>query len=211
VSAAERQAAGRESPGAALPGPVVVGVTGASGAVYAQRLVRWLLERDFEVHLTVSAAGRVVVKEELGPAAGDDPWGQANRDRLKLYHEKDYYAPFCSGSFRFRGMAVIPASMGTVGAIASGAGTNIIHRGADVALKEKIPLVVVPRETPFSTIHLENLLALARAGAVILPPSPAFYQRPRTLEDQVDFVVSRVLDALAIENQLFRRWSEERP
>jgi 4-hydroxy-3-polyprenylbenzoate decarboxylase len=155
------------------------------------------------VHLSVSRAGRLVIKEELGD---EDPWGSANRDLLRTYGEKDFNAPFCSGSFRFLGMAVIPASMGTVGAIASGVSANNIHRGADVALKERIPLVVVPRETPFSAIHLENLLALARAGAVILPPSPAFYQHPRTIEDQVDFVVSRVLDSLGIENDLFRRW-----
>jgi 4-hydroxy-3-polyprenylbenzoate decarboxylase len=183
----------------------VVGVTGASGVVYARRLVRFLLERGTEVHLTVSRAGRLVIKEELGE---EDPWGGAGRDLLRTYAEKDFGAPFCSGSFRFRGMTVIPASMGTVGAIASGVSANNIHRGADVALKERIPLVLVPRETPFSTIHLENLLRLARAGAVILPPSPAFYQHPQTIDDQVDFVVSRVLDALGIENDLFRRWGE---
>jgi 4-hydroxy-3-polyprenylbenzoate decarboxylase len=186
--------------------PVVVGVTGASGAVYAQRFVRFLLASGFEVLLSVSAAGRLVIKEEIGADGGEDPWGDVGRERLRVFHEKDYYAPFCSGSFRFRAMVVIPASMGTVGAIASGAGTNNIHRGADVALKERLPLVLVPRETPFSTIHLENLLTLSRAGAVILPPSPAFYQHPRTIDDQVDFVVSRVLDALAIDNELFKRW-----
>jgi 4-hydroxy-3-polyprenylbenzoate decarboxylase len=186
-------------------GSVVVGVTGASGAVYAQRLVRFLLEQGIQVHLTMSRAGRLVMKEELGE---DDPWGTARRELLLIHGEKDFGAPFCSGSFRFRGMAVIPASMGTVGSIANGISANNIHRGADVALKERIPLVVVPRETPFSTIHLENLLQLARAGAIILPPSPAFYQRPRTIEDQVDFVVSRVLDALGIENDLFRRWGK---
>ena len=105
-------------------------------------------------------------------------------------------------------MAVVPASMGTIGAIAGGVSVNNIHRGADVALKEKIPLVVVPRETPFSVIHLENLLSLARAGAIVLPPSPAFYQHPRTLEEQIDFVVSRILDAFWIENQLYKRWRQ---
>ena len=186
---------------------IVVGVTGASGAVYAQRLVRFLLENDFDLLLTISKAGRLVIQEELPlEGAQEDPWVSTRRDRLLIYPEKDFNAPFCSGSFRFRGMVVIPASIGTVGFIANGVCANIIHRGAEVALKERLPLVVVPRETPLSVVHLENLLRLARAGAVVLPPTPAFYQKPRTIEDQVDFVVSRVLDALSIPNQLYRRW-----
>lgn len=187
---------------------IVIGVTGASGACYAQRLVQFLLTNGFEVLLAVSGAGRLVIAEELEPMEAGDPWGDTGRDRLRIFPEKDFGAPFCSGSYRFRGMVVIPASMGTVGAIAGGVTANNIHRGADVALKERRPLVLVPRETPLSAIHLENLLKLARAGAVILPPSPAFYQHPRTLDDQVDFVVSRVLDALGIDNQLFERWKE---
>jgi len=185
--------------------PIVIGVTGASGAVYAQRLVRFLLATGREVHLAVSAAGRVVLKEELG-ADGRDPWGDVNRHLLHVHSERDFGAPYCSGSFAFESMAIIPASMGTIGAIASGVCLNGIHRAADVTLKERRKLVVVPRETPLSSIHLENLLTLSRAGAIILPPSPAFYQQPRTLEDVVDFVVSRVLDALGVENTLFERW-----
>jgi len=191
-----------------VKGPVVIGVTGASGVVYAKRLVHWLLEEGIEVLLTVSKAGRLVIREELG---SEDPWGEVRRDLLHVYPEQDWNAPFCSGSFRFRGMAVIPATMGTIGAMASGVCVNNIHRGADVALKEKVPLVVVPRETPLNAIHLENLLRLARAGAVVLPPSPAFYQGPRTIEDQVEFIVSRVLDAMGIENRLFQRWGEAAP
>jgi 4-hydroxy-3-polyprenylbenzoate decarboxylase len=190
-------------------GPVVVGVTGASGAVYAQRLVQHLLAEGREVMLVVSGPGRLVIREELELEAGKDPWGGENRHLLRTYAEKDFNAPFCSGSFAFAGMVVVPASMGTVGAIAGGVSLNSIHRGADVALKEGRPLIVVPREMPLSAIHLENLLRLARAGAVILPPAPAFYQHPRTLEDLVDFVVSRILDALGIENELFRRWGAE--
>jgi 4-hydroxy-3-polyprenylbenzoate decarboxylase len=105
-------------------------------------------------------------------------------------------------------MVVVPASMGTVGSIASGVSINVIHRGADVCLKERRRLVIVPRETPLSTLHLENLLRLSKAGAVILPPSPAFYQQPETLEDSVDFIVSRILDALDLDNQLINRWGE---
>lgn len=187
---------------------VVVGVTGASGAVYAQRLIQFLLASGYEAHVVVSKAGRLVLAEELPTAEETDPWGAASRERLLTYPEKDFNAPFCSGTFRLRGMVVVPASMGTVGAIANGVTINNIHRGADVALKEGRKLVVVPRETPLSVIHLENLLKLARAGAVVLPPAPAFYQKPRTIEDQVDFVVSRILDALGVENELFRRWGE---
>jgi 4-hydroxy-3-polyprenylbenzoate decarboxylase len=190
------------------PGAIVVGVTGASGAVYAQRLVRWLLAAGHEVLLSVSKAGRLVIDEELDLAGEDDAWGRDHRERLRIFPEKDFGAPFCSGSFRFRAMVVIPASMGTVGAIAGGVGINNIHRGADVALKERLPLILVPRETPLSAIHLENLLKLARAGAVILPPVPAFYQQPRTIDDQIDFIVSRVLDAMGIPNELYRRWQE---
>ena len=188
--------------------PVIVGVTGASGIVYAQKLVQHLLKSERRVLLAMSSAARLVIKQELPVEAGEDPWGDVNRDLLELVAEKDFNAPFCSGTFRFQGMVVVPASMGTVGAIASGVSINVIHRGADVCLKERRKLVVVPRETPFSTIHLENLLKLSQAGAVILPPSPAFYQHPKTLEDSVDFIVSRILDALELDNQLIDRWGE---
>ena len=187
---------------------VIVGVTGASGAVYAQRLVRCLLESAQPVFLVVSAAARLVIREELPTEPGSDPWGNVNREILTLVPEKDFLAPFCSGTFRFRGMAVVPASMGSVGSIAGGISLNVIHRGADVTLKERRPLVIVPRESPLSVIHLENLLTLARAGATIVPPAPAFYQHPESIDDCVDFVVSRVLDALGLDNELIRRWGE---
>lgn len=186
----------------------VVGVTGASGAVYAQRLVRLLLQAGHDVLLVISGPGRLVLDQELDLSPGEDPWGSENRERLHLYPEKDWNAPFASGSFRCRGMAVIPASMGTIGAIANGVTTNVIHRGADVALKERLPLVLVPREAPLSVLHLENLTRLARAGAIVIPPAPAFYQRPRTIGDLIDFTVSRVLDALGVPNSLYRRWHE---
>ena len=191
------------------PDPIVVGVTGASGVVYAQRLVQFLLDAGEEVFLTISSAGRMVLGQELPTERGTDPWGDKHRDRLTIFPERDFFAPFCSGTFRFRGMVIVPASMGTVGAVANGICLNNIHRGADVALKERRRLVIVPRETPFTQIHLENLLSLARAGAIVLPPSPAFYQQPESLDDVVDFVVSRILDALDIDNRLFPRWREE--
>ena len=188
--------------------PVIVGVTGASGIIYAQKLVQHLLASEREVLLAMSSAARLVIKEELPARKDGDPWGDVNRHLLELIAEKDFTAPFCSGTFRFQGMVIVPASMGTVGSIASGVSINVIHRGADVCLKERRRLVIVPRETPLSSIHLENLLKLARAGAIILPPSPAFYQHPKTLEDSVDFIVSRILDALELDNQLIDRWGE---
>jgi 4-hydroxy-3-polyprenylbenzoate decarboxylase len=188
--------------------PVIVGVTGASGIVYAQKLVHCLLKSERRVLLALSSAARLVIKTELPSDSGGDPWGEVNRHLLEIIPEKDFTAPFCSGTFRFQGMVVVPASMGTVGSIASGVSINVIHRGADVCLKERRRLVIVPRETPFSTIHLENLLRLSKAGAIILPPSPAFYQLPETLEDSVDFIVSRILDALDLDNQLIDRWGE---
>ena len=188
--------------------PVIVGVTGASGIIYAQKLVQHLLASKREVLLAMSSAARLVIKEELPAQKEGDPWGDVNRHLLEIIPEKDFTAPFCSGTFRFQGMVVVPASMGTVGSIAAGVSINVIHRGADVCLKERRRLVVVPRETPLSSIHLENLLKLSRAGAIILPPSPAFYQHPESLEDSVDFIVSRILDALDLDNQLIDRWGE---
>ena len=190
-------------------GPVVVGVTGASGVVYARRLVEVLLERGQEVFLVASSSGRRLVREELPGSADAETVFRFAARAPRVFSEKDFGAPFCSGSYRFRGMAIVPASMGTIGAIASGVSLHSIHRGADVALKERRPLVVVPRETPLSAIHLENLLTLARAGAVVLPPCPAFYQGPSTIADQVDFVVSRILDHLGIDNRLYPRWRED--
>ncbi|MGH9360325.1 MAG: UbiX family flavin prenyltransferase [Thermoanaerobaculia bacterium] len=191
-------------------GPVVVAVTGASGAIHAHRLVEVLLEAGHEVFLVASATGRRIIREELPALAHPETvFRFAGPRSPRVFSERDFGAPFASGSFRFRGMAVVPASMGTVGAIASGVSLNSIHRGADVALKERRPLVLVPRETPLSAVHLENLLKLARAGAVVLPACPAFYQRPASVAEQVDFVVSRVLDHLGIENRLYRRWKEE--
>jgi 4-hydroxy-3-polyprenylbenzoate decarboxylase len=189
---------------------VVVGVTGASGSIYAFRLVSELLARGLEVHLVASSAGRQVIRAELPEHAGsaETIFTGLPAGDLRVHGEKDFFAPYCSGSFRFRAMVVVPASMGSVAAIAGGYVANGIHRAADVALKERIPLIVVPRETPLSTVHLRNLLALSEAGAVILPPVPAFYTRPRTIEDQINFVIARVLDRLGIENSLSPRWRE---
>ena len=193
------------------PNRIVIGITGASGSIYAHRLVKQLLETKAEIHMVASSAGRQVIQQEIPQLAGSSEQIFAdlpNSDSLHTYNEKDFFAPYCSGSFRFRAMVIVPASMGTIGAIASGYVYNGIHRAADVTLKEKRSLIVVPRETPLSTIHLKNLSVLAEAGAVILPPMPAFYNHPKTLDDHIDFVVCRILDQLGVDNSLSPRWKE---
>jgi len=193
------------------PGPVVVGVTGASGVVHARRLVQVLLDGGHEVLLVASAAARRVIADEARDLADPDTVFRFEGPRKpRVFSEMDIGAPYCSGSFRFRAMAIVPASMRTIGAIAAGSGSSGIHRGADVALKERRPLIVVPREAPFSTIHLENLLAIARAGGVVLPACPAFYHGPRSIDDQVDFTVDRILDTMGIDGGLRPRWGEGR-
>jgi 4-hydroxy-3-polyprenylbenzoate decarboxylase len=190
-------------------GPIVVGVTGASGAIYALRLVEALLSAGVEVLLCASETAHKIIATEL-PGAHDAAsvfrFGAGAQPRV--FSEHDLGAPFCSGSFRFAGMAIVPASMGTIGAIASGAGRNCIHRGAEVALKERRRLVVVPREAPLSPIHLENMLTLARAGAIVLPACPAFYGRAESVADLVDSVVARALDHLGVEHEIGTRWGE---
>ena len=193
------------------PNRIVIGITGASGSIYAHRLVKQLLETKAEIHMVASSAGRQVIQQEIPQLAGSSEQIFAdlpNSGSLHTYNEKDFFAPYCSGSFRFRAMVIVPASMGTIGAIASGYVYNGIHRAADVTLKEKRSLIVVPRETPLSTIHLKNLSVLAEAGAVILPPMPAFYNHPKTLDDHIDFVVCRILDQLGVDNSLSPRWKE---
>jgi 4-hydroxy-3-polyprenylbenzoate decarboxylase len=179
---------------------IVVGVTGASGAPYARRLIAVLRSRD-DVELGVCAsrnASDVWTLEcggDLREAAGGTVWGPT-----------EYRAPFASGSAGWHAMVVVPCSMGTVARIAHGISDTLLTRAADVMLKERRPLIVVPRETPLGLVHLENLAALARAGAVVLPAMPSFYGRASTVEDLVDSVVGRVLDHLGISHDLLRRW-----
>lgn len=185
-----------------------VGITGASGAVLAERLVRHLLDAGHRVHLTASRTGKQVVHEELAlPPGSTGILPGLAHDRLTEWAERDYRAPFASGSAAIDGMAVIPCSLATIGAIANGTSDNLLRRGAEVMLKERRPLVLVPREAPLSVIHLRNLLAVAEAGAIVIPPVLTFYQRPgKGVDDQIDFVVSRVLDHLGVDNELFPRW-----
>lgn len=200
----------------------VVGVTGGSGAPYARRLLQVLLEAGHEVKLVVTESGERVLAIELGlrleGTLGEraEQWRSllgrpASDPALELFHPRDMAAPISSGSFPTSGMIVIPCSMGTLARIAAGASTTLVERAADVTMKERRPLVLVPRETPLNAIHLENMLRLRRAGVDILPAAPGFYHQPRTIDDLVDFIVARVLDRLGIEHQLLQRWTGDRP
>lgn len=206
----------------------VVAITGASGAVYGLRLVRELLNRGDDVELVISPSGFLLLKEELGiECEGKDPssavrsylgktsagerakkGGAKAPGALKYHASDDLTASIASGSSMRRAMVVCPCSMGTLARIASGISGNLIERAADCVLKERGTLVLVPRETPLSPIHLENMLKLSRMGAVILPAMPAFYTHPETIDDMVDFVVGKTLDVLGVENSLYKRWKK---
>jgi len=194
---------------------LTVGITGASGAIYGVRLVQELLRGGHKVHLMVTEAGWQVFRDELD-------WDTAEREQLlkeKLQQDfpgelhywglRDFSCPAASGSHRGDGMIVIPCSMGTLSGIAHGASGNLLERAADVMLKEGRKLVLVPRETPLNAIHLENMLALSRVGAKILPAMPGYYHKPNTMDDLINFVVGKALDALDIPHGLFRRWGEK--
>jgi len=188
--------------------PVVVGISGSSGAVLAARAVEVLAALGVPMHLTYTPACRQVWPDELGRPLNDDLAEWKRRFRVRVFNPDDFRAPMSSGSFHTAGMIVIPCSMRTVSAIAVGASSNLLERAADVTLKEGRPLVLVPRETPLSAIHLENLLKLARLGVRIVPPHPPFYLRPRTTEELVDLMVRRALVSLGIEEALAadQRW-----
>jgi len=184
---------------------VIVAITGASGAPYA-RLLMYTLASKVDIHLVASEAGRTVYELEIGkPLQEDLPSG------IAVYREHDFAAPFASGSFLSAGMVVVPCSMGTLGAIANGISRNLIHRAADVCLKEGRRLVLVPRETPLNAIHLENMLRLSRAGAVMLPAMPGFYHRPRVVDDLVRFVGARIREQLHLPQTLVPPWAPDRP
>ena len=193
---------------------VFLGITGASGAPYAARLLSALTASGCEVGLCISPAGYQVLATELyrkPDLSRDEILARFldGVDGAAVYAEKDYGAPYASGSARVDGYVICPCSMATAGTIAAGAMANLVHRAASVALKEGRKLVLVPRETPLSDIHLENLLRLRRAGATILFAAPGFYHGPRTVDDLVNFLVARCLDQLGIENELMKRWGQE--
>jgi 4-hydroxy-3-polyprenylbenzoate decarboxylase len=196
--------------------PLIVAITGASGVIYGSRLLEVLIESDREVHLIISPSGEAVVQQELGrriDLESFDPKtflsasaiGKAE-GRLHYHHYQNFMAPPASGSFLTGGMIVCPCSGSTLSGIAHGASNNLIQRAADVHLKERRKLILVPRETPLSLIHLDNMRRAAEAGAIILPAMPGWYHGAKTIQDLVDFIVARILDQLGIEHELMRRW-----
>jgi 4-hydroxy-3-polyprenylbenzoate decarboxylase len=193
---------------------VFLGITGASGAPYAGRILRGLVAADCEVGICASEAGVEVIATELyaDPALPRDEvlarFTEGVGEAVTVYDPRDYSAPYASGSARVDGYVVCPCSMATAGTIAGGGEANLVHRAAGVALKEGRRLVLVPRETPLSTIHLENLLRLRQAGAVILFAAPGFYHRPESIDDLVDFVAGRCLAQLGLDSSLVKAWGE---
>jgi len=190
--------------------PIVVAITGASGAPYAVRLLDALLAADRPVQLIVSKHGFRLLSTEMDLGAVDalrTRAGAENWDRLvTVFDDADRGAAPASGSARNAGMVICPCSMGTLSAIAAGSSRSLVERAADVALKERRRLVLVPRETPLSAIHLENMLRVTRAGAIVMPAAPGFYHKPKRIDDLVDFIVARVLDHLDVPNTLVPRW-----
>ena len=183
---------------------VVVGISGGSGAIYGVALLKILREFNIETHLVVSTMGEYVTNHECG----------VNLEDLKClatyFHDnKNLAAPIASGSFKTDAMVIVPCSMKTVSAVANGMSDNLLTRAADVIIKENRKLIVVPRETPLSQIHLENMLKLSKIGVTIMPPSPAFYHHPQDVEDMVSGIVARILDQLGIEHDLIKRWDGE--
>lgn len=196
---------------------ILVALTGASGSMYGLRLVEQLCLSGFEVTFTASCSGSMVCSEETGlDLSGDMEKAQQRlyahlevESGIRMVHPDDLFCPAASGSSAPDAMVVCPCSMGTLARIAAGISGNLIERSADVMLKERRPLLLVPRETPLSDIHLENMLKLSRAGARIIPAMPAFYSRPESVLDLVDFMVGKVLDQLGVANDLYRRWGAE--
>lgn len=193
------------------PAPLVVAITGASGAPYALKLLEALLQAKRSIWLIVSEHGWRLLSTEAGVADLDTLrariGGSAWEQLVTVFEDGDRGASPASGSARSSGMVVCPCSMGTLSAISAGSSRSLVERAADVALKERRKLVLVPRETPLSAIHLQNMLRVTRAGAVVLPAAPGFYNRPSSVDDLVAFVVARVLDQLGVEHDLARRWS----
>lgn len=196
---------------------VTLAMTGASGAQYGLRLLQCLLAADCRVYLLLSGAAEVVIRTETNlelPETLDEQQQMlsqtfgADDEQLQLFSREDWFSPVASGSSSPSSMVICPASGGCLSAVAHGASNNLIERAADVALKERRQLIMVPREAPYSEVHLENMLKLTRMGAIIIPASPGFYMQPNSIEELVDFVVARILDQLGLEQDLMPRWGE---
>ena len=197
---------------------ITLAMTGASGAQYGLRLLQCLLAADCKVYLLLSNAAEVVIRTETDldlPETLDEQQAMlselfgADEDQLQIFTKDDWFSPVASGSSSPTSMVICPASGGCLSAIAHGASNNLIERAADVALKERRQLILVPRETPYSAIHLENMLKLTQLGAVILPASPGFYMQPQSITELIEFIVARILDQLGIEQDLMPRWGED--
>jgi len=196
---------------------VTLAMTGASGAQYGLRLLQCLLAADCKVYLLLSGASEVVIRTETNLELPDTLEEQqlllsqtygADDDQLQLFSREDWFSPVASGSSSPSSMVICPASGGCLSAVAHGASNNLIERAADVAMKERRQLIMVPREAPYSEVHLENMLKLTRMGVVIIPASPGFYMQPSRIEELIDFVVARILDQLGLEQDLMPRWGE---
>jgi 4-hydroxy-3-polyprenylbenzoate decarboxylase len=195
--------------------PLVLALTGASGAAYAMRLLEVLLKSDREVYLTISPSGRDVLQQELGLRVDLDQFdpgcfssASVRPGQLRYFHYQDFLAPIASGSHLTGGMVICPCSGSTLSAIAHAGGNNLIHRAADVHLKEGRRLVLVPRETPLSLLQLKNMQRACQAGAIILPAAPGWYHGVDSLQDLIDFVVARILDQLGVPHELMKRWGD---
>lgn len=197
--------------------PVILAMTGASGAAYGLRLLEILIKAQRPVYLLVSKAAQIVLATESQLDVPSKPeemaaWFSekyhAQPGQLQVFGREQWMAPVASGSHTAESMVICPCTTGTLSAVANGHSDNLIDRAADVMLKEKRQLILVVRETPFSTIHLENMLRLAQAGATIMPANPGFYQQPKSIDELVDFMVARILDHLGVEHQLLPRWGE---
>lgn len=190
----------------------VIGITGASGVIYGMKLIEELLNTGHKIHLIITEAGWQVLNQELElDITGKKKLLQEyfKNNKNLFYHDlRDFTAPIASGSYRVNGMVVIPCSMGTLSGIAHGASGNLLERAADVMLKEGKQLILVPRETPLNTVHIENMLIASRAGAKILPAMPGFYHKPKTIEQLVNHLVGKVMDLLGVSHSLFKRWGE---
>lgn len=196
--------------------PIVVGITGASGSIYGLRLIEELLRAGHQVAILLSDAGRQVLAFETGLKLPEDPAACRGAlrnhfnvaEKLQFYPLDDFFAPIASGSSAPAALVVCPCSMGSLGRIAAGLSDNLLERVADVVLKEGKQLLLVPRETPFNQLHLQNMLRLSQAGAKILPAMPGFYTQPQSVAEMVDFVIGKALDQLGVEHTLFKRWGK---
>jgi 4-hydroxy-3-polyprenylbenzoate decarboxylase len=193
-----------------------VGISGASGAPYAVRLLEALdqLSEITRIHLVISTNGFILLKQEMAISISAKNFKVSrllghDSKKIRFYDNMNFYSPIASGSYPTDGMIIIPCSTGTLGAIASGASSNLIQRGAEVVLKERKRLVLVIRETPLSSIHLENCLRITQAGGVIVPASPGFYHRPAAISELIDFIVGRVLDQFHLDHKVGKRWSKD--